>query len=419
LVERNLNSIARTPIVHQKDLLEHTHVPRLRRYDICFSQIDTHSGLRYFSVIYCDTIIRSASPDSPWKKRKASEIEPPSPLIVDVDRQTPHGDNTWEYWGVDESTGQPMSCSGDDEVESSGYEYIDPETGESISPQKRTKTGHTYTESLSSNARDDNWEYIPAEINESVTSIGSSALKSLCDAYVNMDIRQDPAVIQLILSNEKTKAEELISSRSTCSREKIRLFICSAKHLQSEYGPWAADWYIAQVIDNLLNFDALNEDQHGFTSDYTDLGWVDSEHKYVWSVLSKVSINRDMKNIDKRLTDKAEKLIEVLVEEYQSERHQFSGLVFVEQRVGVPALVEIISRHPKTSKLFKIGQLMGKSCGKKKYRFLMDTNSKQQNTTLSNFKTGEKNLIVATSVVEEGLDIQDCHLVVCFDPRPV
>ena len=36
--------------------------------------------------------------------------------------------------------------------------------------------------------------------------------------------------------------------------------------------------------------------------------------------------------------------------------------------------------------------------------------------TLLQFQEGEKNLIVATDLLEEGIDLTACHVVVCFDP---
>lgn len=39
----------------------------------------------------------------------------------------------------------------------------------------------------------------------------------------------------------------------------------------------------------------------------------------------------------------------------------------------------------------------------------------EQERVLSRFHTGEKNLLLATSVAEEGLDIRDCNFVIRYD----
>ena len=39
----------------------------------------------------------------------------------------------------------------------------------------------------------------------------------------------------------------------------------------------------------------------------------------------------------------------------------------------------------------------------------------EQERVIKMFKTGEKNLLLATSVAEEGLDIRDCNYVIRYD----
>lgn len=41
--------------------------------------------------------------------------------------------------------------------------------------------------------------------------------------------------------------------------------------------------------------------------------------------------------------------------------------------------------------------------------------SNQLKDKLAKFKSGEINILIATTVVEEGLDISDCNLVICLN----
>jgi ERCC4-related helicase len=96
----------------------------------------------------------------------------------------------------------------------------------------------------------------------------------------------------------------------------------------------------------------------------------------------------------------------------------FTGLIFVEQRVWVAALAEILSVHPRTKDLLRIGTFVGTSQSTKRTANISTfAEPKNQQNTLENFRAGTLNLILATSVLEEGIDVSSCHLVVCFE-RP-
>lgn len=43
---------------------------------------------------------------------------------------------------------------------------------------------------------------------------------------------------------------------------------------------------------------------------------------------------------------------------------------------------------------------------------------KDQQTTLKDFREGRKNLLIATTALEEGIDISACNVVVCFNRPP-
>lgn len=43
---------------------------------------------------------------------------------------------------------------------------------------------------------------------------------------------------------------------------------------------------------------------------------------------------------------------------------------------------------------------------------------RQQQSALGDLASGEKNLLICTSVAEEGIDIAACNLVICFEPPP-
>jgi Lhr-like helicase len=356
----------------------------------------------------------------------------------------PHvDDDDAEYESIDPETGEtivsrerpvtPTIVENDDkDGMDEDYEEIDPETGEAeffggIISNKRKSTA----ESTSS----DECEEIDPETGEVITPRRrvppppssrpriqhSRVLESLRRAYETMDIMEDPWVIQ----QKKRNAMDLwetITNRKTYSQDQMRGFVRKAEYIFQECGEWATDWFISEVIRKFMYRETVLEDE----DDVKVIGDMEpeemyfgtrKEEAYVCSILQKIQIPKDLGPIEGRVSEKVDKLIDILLHEYSAEHRGFSGLVFVEQRVGAATIAKIISQHPRTRNLFKPGTMVGGSDGAFRKRRLISeiiVNLKQDNT-LKDFRTGDKNLIIATAAIEEGLDVQDCHLVVCFD----
>jgi ERCC4-related helicase len=117
-----------------------------------------------------------------------------------------------------------------------------------------------------------------------------------------------------------------------------------------------------------------------------------------------------------RVSPKLDQLISFLIKEDQAE---FSGIVFVRQRATVIVMAELLSIHPKTRNRFQCAPFVGlsNSAGRKQtVAELLDRRA--QRDTLTDFRDGRKNLVIATDVLEEGIDVAACRLVVCFDSPP-
>ncbi|KAJ5034770.1 Dicer-like protein 2 [Penicillium rubens] len=79
------------------------------------------------------------------------------------------------------------------------------------------------------------------------------------------------------------------------------------------------------------------------------------------------------------------------------DRPGFSGLLFAKQRATCAAYVGWSSDRNRKGCL---GDLLHRD---------------MQRDTLDEFKVGRKNLIVTTDVLEEGIDVSACSLVICYD----
>lgn len=92
------------------------------------------------------------------------------------------------------------------------------------------------------------------------------------------------------------------------------------------------------------------------------------------------------------------------------------GLIFVQRRYTARILCHIVRRfmnaYPKLN--VHVDFMTGRNA------FMPDSvetliGNKNNNKVLDKFKRGEINLIIATSVLEEGIDLQECNLVICYD----
>eukprot|EP01114_Cavostelium_apophysatum_P018214 TRINITY_DN5592_c0_g2_i1.p1 TRINITY_DN5592_c0_g2~~TRINITY_DN5592_c0_g2_i1.p1 ORF type:complete len:1321 (-),score=333.81 TRINITY_DN5592_c0_g2_i1:25-3987(-) len=122
---------------------------------------------------------------------------------------------------------------------------------------------------------------------------------------------------------------------------------------------------------------------------------------------------------------KVAQLMEILL---QQEQKDFRGIVFVEQRQSCVLLSQLVNDLFGDSFL-KAGVLVGHGDNVWKSRYSQfsagvnvetsdSMKSKQQLSAVEDFRNGKINLLIATSVAEEGLDIPKCRLVVRFDSVP-
>lgn len=92
------------------------------------------------------------------------------------------------------------------------------------------------------------------------------------------------------------------------------------------------------------------------------------------------------------------------------------GLIFVQRRYTARILCHVIRRFANAYPELKINVdfMTGRNA------FMPDSvetllDNKNNKKVLDKFKRDEINLIIATSVLEEGIDLQECNLVVCYD----
>ena len=261
----------------------------------------------------------------------------------------------------------------------------------------------------------------------------SRSLESLKSVVSSLDIDKDPSVLNLRAELQQLepgpkrnqtdqRLSEAIDKRDSFTHKGLRDFERAADEICSDLGEWAANWYIHRVCKYAT--DASR------TSPEFVFSINESEKEYLLGHLSRVEItpipNDDPEDMLRKSSDKVEKLVDTLLEEKASfeeneKEMDYRGIIFVTRRDAVLALTEILARHPRTAQVFTVGSLLGES-GNPRRRSFLDITRHQlcqpPNETLEDFRIGKLNLIVATAVAEEGLDIQACCNVVRWDVPP-
>jgi ERCC4-related helicase len=230
------------------------------------------------------------------------------------------------------------------------------------------------------------------------------------------DMMQDPYVVDLRKKHlegqdQSQQLHKVFISRKTYCREQLKTLVTKSGDMLAELGPSATDWYLHQCM-------AQFEKTAQGSSQLFDLS--NDEKLYLLTILRKLPFSEliPMAHISlDHISQKVEKLVDLFVTE-ATDKPNFTGLVFVEQRVWVATLAEILSVHPKTKDLLRVGTFVGTSkSSKRKGDIASLAELKNQQNTLDDFRAGKTNLILATSVLEEGIDVSNCHLVICFE-RP-
>ena len=252
-------------------------------------------------------------------------------------------------------------------------------------------------------------ELLPIIFKATDAGPGGRALQALEHAWDAADSDEDPdAILQNdSLSNGNGEYKALMIRKTLCN-EQIKRFVDRSRHIFAELGEWAADYYICTSVEQLRT---TIRDQS------LTLDWEDEERAYLSNFLSKLPIAEvQAKLADLNYFPMSPKLAALINFLEKFDDPEFSGLIFAQQRVTVSVLARLLSLHPKTRDRFRCAAYVGMSSSNCRQDMVGDWhNAKKQRGTMDDFRSGRKNLIVTTSVLEEGIDVTACRVVVCFD----
>lgn len=240
----------------------------------------------------------------------------------------------------------------------------------------------------------------------------SLALKLLIKYSRTYVIDDDPYVKRLRenLPYSKDKMWDAMRKGKTYCNEQIKKFVSRSVHIAEELGPWATEYFVHTSIDQFKN--SGNDSSMMATWDY-------DEKAYLVDFLSKIplpDIQLDPAGAYFPVSPKLKCLLSFLDQRYHPE---FSGLIFVKQRIAAAVLAQVLSVHPLTKDRFRCAAYVGLSGHSNRKGHIGDPHDlRSQRDTVEDFRSGRKNLIICTDVLEEGIDISACNMVICYDKSP-
>ncbi|EAQ84004.1 hypothetical protein CHGG_10408 [Chaetomium globosum CBS 148.51] len=244
-------------------------------------------------------------------------------------------------------------------------------------------------------------------INPETDTEPTPTMAKLKSAYLELDIRQDPYVRHLLTDKTprgRARLKKVLLTKQTYCRSQMEAFCRGAFDICKSCGPWAADYYIHRVIS------AFVKDPAPVAPGHTNENLAEQERKYLVEAFLKVDAQAPPE-IPTTLSPKVQALLGAL----ESHQENPFGIVFVRERATVAVLSHILAVHPKTSHRYRVGSMVGTSRVPGRRQDFLDLSQKEYLLSLLSFRKGTINLLVATSVLEEGIDVPACNLVICFD----
>ncbi|CAG8442886.1 9275_t:CDS:2 [Ambispora leptoticha] len=196
-------------------------------------------------------------------------------------------------------------------------------------------------------------------------------------------------------------------SKECSGIEKFQRAFSSAEQVLSMLGPWCSDRTWKYILDDIIERKEGKLDPNEYDHDLLE----EEERLLQRALIIFEKWQFEPPRLDPAvLSPKVIKLIQVL-NCFREIKDEFCGIVFVERRHTANVL-DLVIRELGVLDFIKTGVLVGhgtNESGDLQMRY------RQQNKIINSFKEGTINLLIATNVAEEGLDIQPCNVVIRFD----
>lgn len=242
------------------------------------------------------------------------------------------------------------------------------------------------------------------------SEISAFGITALFAEFAKLDINRDPCVLRLRGNPTERNIralEKVLDKSDTFVQNQVKGLLNRATEIAEQLGTWAAEHYLWSTTRSFLG--RLTENKNRFWHN-----WVDDEKQYLAHFLRSVRLQepRDVPQSESQVSPKAIALIEKLA----SEENSVVGLVFVQNRAVVRSLKYLLNTCPLINTRHRIGTVVGSSSFQGRKSSLYEPPDESGQAAIHDFRTGRINILIATSVLEEGIDVPACNLVICFDP---
>ena len=258
----------------------------------------------------------------------------------------------------------------------------------------------------------------------------SEELRKLASLYSNLDIEKDPYVIKCRADPSASDSKQLkraLKGRKTYCQDQIKSLYTKSGAVFEELGSWATQYFIYTTIENFCSkadaddffpINSLDDTEKSYLKQV--LRTIKSPYQETDDLVQSLKDERFLSGLSLPRGTCLSAKVRCLVDYLASlDTTELTGLVFVKTRAACAILGQILSTHDKTKDKLRVSTFVGMSSSpNRKFDMGELVDIKNQTNTLEHMRQGHKNLVLATSVLEEGIDISACNVVICFEKPP-
>ncbi|OQV01614.1 Ribonuclease III domain-containing protein [Cladophialophora immunda] len=243
----------------------------------------------------------------------------------------------------------------------------------------------------------------------------SNLQAALAGIVSSIHVHDDPVMDTLRPRDDREahrQLEKILKKNCTPAMRELQSLERSSKDIQESLGNWACDTFIKNCAQKI-------EIREFHVPDHAVMDSSPGEdYRFVQSCLrplhEQILCNSLSMSAVHNISPKVQILLGFLQEQHCPD---LRCLIFVKARNTAWVLTEILNNHPLTKDSYKALSFVGVSIPS--HRRIFDfAELALQHDNLERFRRGELNVCVATSVLEEGIDVPAMNLVICFDERP-